>query len=401
MGSVTRVGETGLRYGVGQLAPGTGYALSFVLSAEGVQCARPGGLSRDNAEMFDVQAGKISELRVTLPCSGVPGLSASIRVSVLGSGGHCQALTAEPAMLPVGDSAILQWDRSEPSAERTWSVSPMSTVGQLRVGAEGVQFRCAAAGVATITLQTTRGPCTASPQTVQITCEPLPGQDCCPIDPLFSDPGVDPAADCLRLGGSPPCFTGCACLRAGGGGRTVTDAHGCLEWELRKDPSQPWLALCLDADGNPNPDPRKSCGSYAPLAPGKPTSSCSPTDLLSVLDPTETICASSADRSCDASGSWHVTFASSASTLKCAGRPLPPQMELDLTVPGSVKVSENGCELSLVYTQGWSNSSECGTYGYSLFLQIDGDSASGRLHTAEGGFCQSDARVQAQAQRVR
>jgi hypothetical protein len=85
-----------------------------------------------------------------------------------------------------------------------------------------------------------------------VTCSAPQGTSCCPIDPI----GENTSRRCTELGGSPPCFRGCDCLRNGGVYYTEPDAQGCLQWRLRPSRDSEEHLVCLDEAGNPSPDPR-------------------------------------------------------------------------------------------------------------------------------------------------
>lgn len=165
--------------------------------------------------------------------------------------GACAPLRAEPTSAQVGEQVSLRFDPAVTPGTYSLSVRPWGTVGSLHTVDDGSKtFRCDAPGVADITL--TADGCD-QPSAVRVTCRPQPGSACCSIDPLD-----DGAARCAQLGGSPPCFVGCDCLRNGGVYYTETDPQGCLQWQLRPTRDSAEHLVCLDEAGNESPDPRNA-----------------------------------------------------------------------------------------------------------------------------------------------
>lgn len=401
LGSLSANDDSGLSYDFGQLLPGQGYAISLALHGENAQCSKDNqGLGRERAFVFDVTAGETTVVRAPLLCGGAYG-TVEVSITVHSAALSCNSLRLSAPSAVVGEAVAVAWADDTQGTEYTLSVAPMAVVGVLQLQDDGADFLCRAQGVATISVRTDKGPCTGTFQSVEVQCTPRDGEVCCPIDALPQQRDTDA---CMQLGGSPPCFTGCGCLRHGGSASTQIDANGCLEWIMKPRADRAVLLLCSDADGNPNPDPRKPCGSYAPLPTNAAAGSCSDSAVRDALDPTDTICTSSADRSCDPTGKWHIELVLDPPSSKphnCTGKPQPPGIALDLVVPGDLHLSENGCELSTVHIEPWNNGGECGVFGYSLFFQIDGDVGSGSLHTLESGFCGSETRSRAVAVRAR
>jgi hypothetical protein len=124
--------------------------------------------------------------------------------------------------------------------------------------------------------------------------------------------------------------------------------------------------------------------------------------IASALDPLDTVCASTVARTCDPNGTWQVSFPNfdpAMAGFRCVEN-APPEVELSLSYPGDFKVSANGCDLSYEHVEAWRDENECGAFGYTLYLQIDGDQASGSLHSLETGFCSDERRDLATALRL-
>ena len=107
-------------------------------------------------------------------------------------------------------------------------------------------------------------------------------------------------------------------------------------------------------------------------------------------------------QSCDATGTWHVWFpdVESCDAGSCTGGDQPPFAHVELTAPTQLEVSGDGCELAYESARAWTNSSECGAYGYRLTLTVDGDEAIGLLHQVETGFCAKELFIGAVARRL-
>jgi hypothetical protein len=156
--------------------------------------------------------------------------------------------------------------------------------------------------------------------------------------------------------------------------------------------------VCYDEDGNVHPDPRQAdrefCGAVTGNVPG---GSCSASGVRAALESNTPPPDPNPDRECDPTGTWRIDvpedcpleFACSADTI-----------DLEFSVPGDVEVSDNGCELDLLRTDTWTNSSECGAYGFRIHLVVDGDTAHGRAYRAESGFCSSHDMSSATAVRL-
>jgi hypothetical protein len=166
---------------------------------------------------------------------------------------NCEPLVADPASVHVGESIALHFDPAVQPGEYTLAVMPWGSVGTIHGDAAGnPTFRCDAPGSAVVAFESET--CTAALSSVFVTCWPLEGASCCPIDPI----GEDATGRCSQLGGSPPCFLGCDCLRNGGAYYTEPDAQGCLQWRLRPSRDSDEDLVCLDEAGNPSPDPRNA-----------------------------------------------------------------------------------------------------------------------------------------------
>lgn len=381
-------------YGV--LHAGSGYKIS-VGTQSATECSSSSGFSEIHAVPFDVVAGETTELHLMLPC---PGRLACVEVvfAVDGSAEECPPLVVTPASGPVGSSLSVALPEL-PSGERTVSLDPYAIVAAFGVSPSPTELevKCRAAGTAKLHVDSTEGPCGGFRQEADVVCTPMPNSECCPlgtIQELQSD-------GCVALGGSPPCYTGCDCLRDGGSISSASDANGCLEWSIKRSRSGGSIA-CLDENGDVNPDPRKLCGTFAVPEAAPPAPDCSASAISRALDPLDTVCASTAARTCDAAGTWRVTFPNFDTSLigsRCVEN-APPEVELLLTAPGDFKVSANGCDLTYQHSEEWENESECGAFGYTLYLQVDGDQASGSLHSVETGFCSGEARDFATAVRL-
>lgn len=252
---------SGVHADYGELHVGSGYAIALTLQAADFtfSCSTggAGGLGADTAISFSIEAGMTTAVRASLPCTN--GTTVQVRVDLHGATRACVPFAATPPELTVRDSAALSWDTSGTGAEYEFAVTPSQTVGSLHLESTPPRFECQASGIATLTLHTSKGPCGGLPQAVNVTCKAREGETCCPIDPL------DPVG-CMAFGGSPPCYTGCQCLRNGGQAATRVDANGCLERSLTVLLGGPQHVLCLDSQGAPHPDPRLPPGSYDPAA---------------------------------------------------------------------------------------------------------------------------------------
>jgi len=167
---------------------------------------------------------------------------------------NCEPPRAEPDTALVGESIALRWASGEEPDEYALSVEPWGSVGSFQGTAESGDagtrvFRCDAPGTALISIVSDQ--CIA-PVEVVVTCLAPEGTSCCPIEPI----GADALDRCVQLGGSPPCFRGCDCLRNGGTYSAEPDAQGCLQWQLRPSRDSAEHLVCLDEAGNPSPDPR-------------------------------------------------------------------------------------------------------------------------------------------------
>lgn len=189
-----------------------------------------------------MQIASVPFAECSAECFGEPGSKPPAQTA-------CEPLRAEPASAAVGDTIALAWDPLIGDGEYNLSVTPWASVGSLREVDGRMRFRCDAPGEATIAFDSDR--CANAPLSVTVKCTAREDMSCCPIQPLGEGGG-----SCSELGGSPPCLVGCGCLRDGGAFYTELDAQGCLQWVLRPALDSAEHLVCLDQDGNPNPDPR-------------------------------------------------------------------------------------------------------------------------------------------------
>ena len=207
-----------------------------------------GEFAQRGAATMDAQSVPIDECRreclASLAGGGVPGAGVAVPPRR-----DCTPLRASAKRANVGESIELSWDAAIAPGTFTLAVSPWATVGSLHEVDGRTRFRCDAAGTATITLD--NDVCVDGAFGVDVQCVASEAAACCPIGALD-----DPGERCVDLGGSPPCFRGCDCLREGGVYYTEPDANGCLRWVLRASLQSSEALICLDEAGQPAPDPR-------------------------------------------------------------------------------------------------------------------------------------------------
>jgi hypothetical protein len=250
----------GLYADIGEMAPGN-YTLHILLSEQWALCqVDNGGSSEQIVTPFSVEAGETKSISTMLKCDGAYRDDIRVTIIVHGVAESCNAPTAFPQQAEVGESIVLSWDtryakdievEADPHIAGSWETNP---------AAEKQNFKCLAAGPVTISFSVLKGPCTGFYTTIDITCIACEGQNCCPIDDYdIVDNG------CADLGGSPPCYRGCQCMRNGGSMKTQLDSNDCLRWILTTSEQKVDAGrletiekpiVCLDDQGNPNPDPR-------------------------------------------------------------------------------------------------------------------------------------------------
>jgi hypothetical protein len=313
-----------------------------------------------------------------------------------GEGGEqgcpCNWLGASSTEARIGERVELYFDQSDPSVDRFLEFDSEVT-GMFGTDDEGTTwYECRSAGTVTLSIRTVNGPCDEIEGEIELTCNPLPGQDCCPIDELMD-------SGCMQFGGSPPCYTGCECLSEGGVTSLEYDQNQCLQWQIELNNSgEP--VVCYDEEGNVHPDPRGPLGGEnfcAPVRGDMPSGSCAANNVRGALENNEPPPDPNPDRECDPTGTWQIEVPEDCPLEFTCADVVP---DLEFTAPGDFEVSDNGCELDLVRTGTWSNTSECGAYGYRVHLIVDGDSATGRTYRAESGLCSGHTQSSVTATRI-
>jgi hypothetical protein len=320
-----------------------------------------------------------------------------------GEGGavsDCSPSKANPSEVRIGELASLELPRG---ANPYLADATSDVIARLFVDLQGNwELLCRAAGEARLSVYTD-----CDTAELVVTC--VDDRECCPID------ATDSATGCVQFGGSPPCYVGCACTGDPNVYESIAeDENGCLMRSLTSV-ADGEVVPCETPEGEVEEDPREPVNEPArcerrPLGDDLRAGSCQGmAAALRAADPVSLgeggaggdSGGGDVPRECDSEGRWRIDFPLRCYPEDACARADPPGSGLELDAPGELIPSADGCDLTFVAEEPWSNSSECGVVGYRIDLRVDGQTANGFIRFAESGFCNGESTTVARATRIR